>query len=119
MIAREMTRQPMVSCIMPTCDRRPFFEQALRGFDRQTWPARELVVVDDGDDPVRDLCEAHPSVRYVRLEGPTPTGVKLNAGIACAAGAIVQPRSEPAVVSKGPRQCQTDVTQPRAARDVE
>ena len=75
---------------MPTRNRRRFVEQALRGFDRQTWAARELVVIDDGDDPVRDLCDAHPSTRYLRLDTPTPTGVKRNLGIASAAGDVVQ-----------------------------
>lgn len=85
-----MAADSLVSCIMPTRNRRPFFERALRCFDRQTWPARELVVIDDGDEPVRDLCEALPATRYVRLETPTPTGVKRNLGIACAAGGVVQ-----------------------------
>jgi glycosyltransferase involved in cell wall biosynthesis len=81
---------PLVSCIMPTRNRRLFFQHALRAFDQQTWPTRELVVVDDGDDSVRDLCEGRADVRYVRLERGTPTGVKLNAGVAAATGTVVQ-----------------------------
>src|SRR5262249_33545534 len=46
---------PLVSCIMPTADRRRFAERAVEYFLRQDHPHRELVIVDDGRDAVEDL----------------------------------------------------------------
>jgi methyltransferase family protein/glycosyl transferase family 2 len=72
---------PLVSCIMPTADRRPFVPLALRRFLAQDWPLRELVVVDDGADPVRDLLPPDPRIRYLRLSGRHTVGAKRN--LAC------------------------------------
>src|SRR5690606_21807539 len=70
---------PLVSCIMPTYNRRAFAPLALEYFRRQTYPDRELIVVDDGSDPVGDVVDSWAtdagaangsrgvSVRYVRL----------------------------------------------------
>lgn len=75
---------------MPTRDRPRFVAQAIRCFDRQTYPNAELIIVDDGAMPVRDLCVGQPRVRYLRLETPTPTGAKLNVAVECAAGDVLQ-----------------------------
>lgn len=44
-----------ISCLMPTYNRRAFVPQAVDYFLRQDYPSRELIVVDDGTDPVEDL----------------------------------------------------------------
>jgi glycosyltransferase involved in cell wall biosynthesis len=75
---------------MPTANRREFVRQSLLSFRLQTWPAAELVVVDDGRDPVADLCSGCPNVTYVRLDRPVPSGTKLNIGIAQARGELIQ-----------------------------
>ena len=80
----------MISCIMPTADRAPFVRHALRGFAAQTFPDRELIVVDDGEEPVGRLCRAVPGIRYIRLKNYTPTGTKLNIGIEAARGKFIQ-----------------------------
>jgi glycosyltransferase involved in cell wall biosynthesis len=72
---------PLVTCIMPTGDRRPFIPLALEHFRRQDYPHKELIVVDDGGDPVGDLLEGEPDVRYVRLSTRTSIGGKRN--LAC------------------------------------
>jgi glycosyltransferase involved in cell wall biosynthesis len=64
--------------------------QALRHFQRQTYQDSELVVLDDGDDSVRDLCDATQRVRYVRLEKKTSVGTKMNIGVGVAQGSILQ-----------------------------
>ena len=64
-------RRPLVSCIMPTCDRRGVRPARARVFPRQDYPNRELIVVDDGDDPVGDLVRGRAGVRYVRSTGRT------------------------------------------------
>ncbi len=84
------TAPHLVSCILPTCDRTDFFPQALRCFSRQTYAPKELVVVDDGRQPVEHICAGIEGVRYVRLEQKTPTGTKLNIGIEQARGDILQ-----------------------------
>ena len=75
---------------MATHNRPAFFRQALRYFERQTYPSRELIVIDDGDIPVGDLCAANPMVRYVRLEQRTENGTKFNIGVEHARGPIIQ-----------------------------
>jgi len=72
---------PLVTCIMPTYDRRAFVPLALENFRRQDYPRKELVVVDDGRDAVGDLVEGRPDVRYVRLAMRTSIGGKRN--LAC------------------------------------
>ena len=46
---------PLVSCIMPTADRRRFVPQAIRNFLAQDYAERELVILDDGADSIADL----------------------------------------------------------------
>lgn len=72
---------PLVTCIMPTYDRRAFIPLALENFRRQDYPRKELVVVDDGGDAVGDLVEGQPDVRYIRLAMRTSIGGKRN--LAC------------------------------------
>lgn len=80
---------PLVSCIMPTGNRRDFVAQALRSFQAQDYPRRELVIVDDGDDPIDDLVEHLPEVNYVRLSERTSIGAKRNLAVQHARGAII------------------------------
>ena len=82
-------RLPLVSCVMPTHDRRRFVPLAIRYFLRQDYPRAELVIVDDGADPVADLVPAHPAVRYHRLEGRRVLGAKRNLACELAAGEII------------------------------
>ncbi|HZK82316.1 MAG TPA: glycosyltransferase family 2 protein, partial [Humisphaera sp.] len=73
---------PLVSCIMPTCDRRVFVPRAIAYFQRQDYPNKELIVVDDGADSIADLIPAGDErVRYVRLAKRTTVGGKRN--LAC------------------------------------
>lgn len=80
---------PLVSCIMPTYNRRRFVELALRNFARQDYARRELLVVDDGADPVGDLVEGAPDVRYIRLSQRASIGAKRNLACAEARGEII------------------------------
>jgi glycosyltransferase involved in cell wall biosynthesis len=82
--ASSQSAWPLVTCIMPTFDRRPLVPLALRGFCSQDYPNKELIVVDDGTDPVGDLTAGLPGVRYVRLPRRTSIGTKRN--IACEHG---------------------------------
>jgi glycosyltransferase involved in cell wall biosynthesis len=82
--------EPMVSCILPTRNRRRFLPQALRCFERRTYANAELIVIDDSDRPVGPLCRDVPGVRYLRLTRPAPLGTKVNLAIAEAGGEFLQ-----------------------------
>ncbi len=56
--------QPLVSCIMPTRDRRAFVPRAIAYFLRQDYANKELVIVDDGTDPVSDLVPVDESSHF-------------------------------------------------------
>ena len=71
----------LVSCIMPTADRGSFVVQALAGFRAQTYPRKELIVIDDGHEQIEDLLKFDPDVRYFRLGGKLSIGAKRN--LAC------------------------------------
>jgi len=79
---------PLVCCIMPTRDRRPFVTLAIDGFLQQDHPHRELVIVDDGLDAVDDLVPPDPRIRYVRT-ARAPIGAKRNIAVREASGAFV------------------------------
>jgi hypothetical protein len=83
------TELPLVSCIMPTFNRRRFLRLALKAFNSQDYPARELIVIDDGTDPVGDLVEEARMARYVRLSARASIGEKRNRACAEARGSII------------------------------
>ena len=68
--------QPPVSCLMPTYNRRSFAAKAIDAFLLQDYPQRELVILDDGEDPIRDLVPSESSVRYHRLSARSTIGRK-------------------------------------------
>jgi glycosyltransferase involved in cell wall biosynthesis len=74
---------------MPTYNRRRFVPQAIRYFLRQDYPERELIVVDDGTDPVGDLVPSDPRIRYVPLPERRTIGAKRNIGCEHARGKFI------------------------------
>src|SRR5262245_7442429 len=99
-------RAPLVSCIMPTYNRRRFIPQALRCFAHRTYRNAELIVVDDSERSVRSLCEGVDGVRYLRVR-VSNTGAKLNMGIEAARGDVLQKIDDDAYY--GPRFLQSSV----------
>jgi predicted O-methyltransferase YrrM len=79
---------PLVSCILPARSRR-FAALAIDYFLRQTWPSKELIILDDGADPVEDLVPVAANLRYIRLETPHSAAAKWNLGCSQARGEIV------------------------------
>lgn len=81
----------IVSCILPTRSRPRWFALAVQCWLRQEFPAhlRELVIVDDGPEPVGDLVPPMRRVRYVHLAGTNSIGAKLNLGIEMARGDVL------------------------------
>jgi hypothetical protein len=80
---------PLVSCIMPTYNRRPFVAQAIRYFLRQDYPKRQLIIVDDGTDSIQDLVPDDEQIRYIRLNTRRTTGAKRNIACQAADGEII------------------------------
>jgi glycosyltransferase involved in cell wall biosynthesis/GT2 family glycosyltransferase len=81
--------EPLISCIMPTADRRRFLPLSLSCFLEQDWPNRELIVVDDGADDVGDLVSAVPGARHIRVPKRTSIGEKRNLACREARGEII------------------------------
>ena len=79
---------PLVSCIMPTFDRRRFVPQAIDLFLRQDYPNCELIILDDGTDPVGDLVPDDERIRYLHLPKMN-VGAKRNLGGQEARGPIL------------------------------
>jgi glycosyltransferase involved in cell wall biosynthesis len=82
-------RTPLVSCIMPTSNRRRFVPQAVEYFLRQDYPHRELIIVDDGAEPVADLIASDEAIRYIHLTGKHSIGAKRNIACDIAGGALI------------------------------
>lgn len=81
---------PLVSCVMPTWNRRPFIKAAIDCWLKQTYENKELIVLDDGDDKVRDLIPMKKGIRYIRLkERVSSTGMKRNKCCELAKGELI------------------------------
>lgn len=80
---------PLVSCIMPTADRRQFVPLAIRYFQAQDYPNKELLILDNGVESIADLVPADPRIRYLRDPRETSLGEKRNAVCAEARGEII------------------------------
>lgn len=81
--------QPLVSCLMPTADRRAFVPHAIRRFLAQDYGPCELLVCDDGAEPVADLMPGDARIRYLRLDTPLSIGAKRNLMCEHARGDII------------------------------
>ncbi len=81
--------RPLVSCIMPTSNRRQFIPLSIEYFLRQDYPSCELIIVDDGDDPVSDLVPDDPRITYNRISGKYTIGSKRNIACKKARGEII------------------------------
>src|SRR5262245_30580472 len=81
-VSLQDSSEPLVSCIMPTCDRRSFVPQAIRCFQRQDYRNLELVIVDDGVDRISDRIPEDSRIRYFRPDHKLTVGAKRN--FACA-----------------------------------
>lgn len=84
-----MSNQPLISCIMPTADRRNLVPQAIGYFLAQDYSNKELIVIDDGTDAIADLIPDDDRVRYIRLDCKTVLGEKRNLGGNEARGDII------------------------------
>lgn len=85
------TDRPRVSVILTTRDRPRFLAAALRCYAEQRYPARDLVVVDDGERFPADRERVRAAGgRLVRVDPGTTLGEKLNVGVRHARGMLCQ-----------------------------
>lgn len=81
---------PLVSVLVTTRNRPHLIPQMIRCFQHQTYPNKELVVVDGGDESVEHLCTGDPSIRYLAVARETTRGACLNRAAEVASGDILQ-----------------------------
>lgn len=79
----------LISCIMPTRGRPEFAADAVRQFQRQTWPEKELIILDDPDAPSFTTPPADPQIEYNRCARRWTVGEKRNIAVARSLGGII------------------------------
>jgi glycosyltransferase involved in cell wall biosynthesis len=79
----------LVSCIMPTRGRQAFAARAVACFRAQTWPEKELVVLDDRGAPSFPDGLKMEGVQYHLMPRRLSIGAKRNIAISRAAGDIL------------------------------
>jgi len=72
--------KPLVSICTPTYNRRSFIPSLIQNFLNQSYPQElmEWIVIDDGTDPVGDLFENVPNVKYFYQKEKMKLGRKRN-----------------------------------------
>lgn len=82
---------PLVSLLVPTRDRRAYLPRVFDYLRRQDHPADqlEMIILDDGRDPVQDLIPDDPRIRYAHLGPRVPLGTKRNLLCEAARGDIL------------------------------
>lgn len=80
---------PLVSCIMPTANRKDFIPDAIANFLKQDYMNAELVIIDDGKDSVADLIPENPRIRYFYFEPLGKIGTKRNIACEIANGELI------------------------------
>lgn len=78
---------PLVSCICPTKNRPEYLSQAITAFLDQDYPAKELVIVDDGES-IQDLIPGGEPILLIRTVSAT-IGRKRNIACNMARGSII------------------------------
>ena len=74
---------PKVSVVTITRDRRAFIPLAKYCFLAQAYPEEKLewVIVDDGNDQIKDLVSDLPNVKYILCDEPMTIGAKRNLAV--------------------------------------
>jgi O-antigen biosynthesis protein len=80
--------QPLVSCVMPTWNRRAFIPAAIDCWLKQTYENRELIILDDGEEPIEDLIPDDDRILYA-FDQKRCTGDKRNKVNELAQGEII------------------------------
>ena len=84
-----VSESPLVSCVMPTRGRPEFVRQAVRLFERQDYPNRELLIAGDPDDQLEAVVPPSERIRHIRCPPGESIGAKRNRACDAAAGAYI------------------------------
>jgi glycosyltransferase involved in cell wall biosynthesis len=76
-----------VSCVMPTYNRAKYVPMSIRCFQQQAYESKELIIVDDSDEPIS--IPADERIQYIRLDRRFTTGAKRNIGANACRGDII------------------------------
>src|SRR5436190_4095805 len=94
LITSQQQARPMVTVVIPTCNRMSVLLKCLEALARQTWPQpqRDVIVVDDGStdgtfDSLRPFIQSG-ELRYHRLSSGGPARAR-NVGLRLALGEII------------------------------
>lgn len=79
----------LVSCLCPTYNRRQFIPKMLRCFETQDYKSRELIILDDGSDPIADLLPLDSRIQYYYEPPKRNHGQKMNRCCELAKGDLV------------------------------
>jgi glycosyltransferase involved in cell wall biosynthesis len=81
---------PEIAVVIPTQNRRGLIARAIDSVQRQSRPANEILVVDDGstDDTADFVARAYPDVRLLRQENRGVSAAR-NAGVRAAKGELI------------------------------
>jgi len=82
-----MSANLLVSMVMPTYNRARFVPIAIRCFLQQTYPNKELIIVDDGAEALSIPDDSR--IRYIQRDIRMTTGMKRNLGAEAAKGDII------------------------------
>jgi glycosyltransferase involved in cell wall biosynthesis len=86
-----LTRQPLISVVLPTRDRHQLLARAIESVERQTYSNWELLIVDDGsvDETAQFLAGLdHPKIRCLRGNGRGVCAAR-NVALAAAGGELI------------------------------
>ena len=79
----------LASCLLPTFNRRAFLPRSIECFLAQDHASKELLILDDGSDCVRDLIPDDLRIRYIRLDQRRSIGAKRNLACQQASGDVI------------------------------
>ena len=79
----------LVSCIMPTKDRRKWIPRALECWQAQTYQPLQLVVLDNGAANIKDLLPADQRITYTRAGQGMKLGMLRNLACQLATGEFI------------------------------
>ncbi|KIO76842.1 hypothetical protein TH53_12620 [Pedobacter lusitanus] len=80
---------PLVSCIMPTANRKQFIPSAIENYLKQDYMNTELIIIDDGEESVKDLIPDNPRIHYFYFSPLGPIGTKRNIACEIANGELI------------------------------
>jgi glycosyltransferase involved in cell wall biosynthesis len=84
-----MSSDFLVSAIMPCRGRADLTAQALQCFLAQTWPNKELIVIDDSEQPAFPVAPSAPGICYWPEPGRKTVAAKRNLAVGRAHGSVI------------------------------